>query len=539
MEAHQGHCDRHCKIHQSDLTKSPQKAMDGKWQLSPSSQRFREIAVTALISLSQRYPNVHFCFVEEEFWLFFFDIIQHHDLPLNCLPLSKDMPPLTTRRPGQSPRDFLQQGDVVAVIGRPYGILQGVDFISDNLRVLCVPIPVVSYTLQTSLWKHNCDVVGFAAMCCPFIPCREYVRVPIGTFRALFLGEPVYERKAMRAMLAALQFVFGKFERVYGIGEFSKSVTEGFMDATRDAGAVPDGRNIMIMVDRTVDLQSMVFVHGSYQGYLEELGIWKDRDSAAVPERLAPMLGMKHASDVESLPLFGERDDIFEVAALLSLTEAQKRISVSGIRTGIREQLQDLHQRILQSIQNTLRSEYMLDLLTQVQIGAVDAEKDARILVYSAYGHAVAYRMLSILKLQGKIDKAKGIAPLIATVTGLPAFAKWSALEPLLEQRYSVEPPRQIRSVGRIIPTMVSVVSSLVADEWKRPNFPVETNYMSTKSPVAPDKHRWLIFVAGGMTATELRVLRMAVKNCRPDDEFVFMTTEIVSPNHFMTNLIR
>ena len=86
---------------------------------------------------------------------------------------------------------------------------------------------------------------------------------------------------------------------------------------------------------------------------------------------------------------------------------------------------------------------------------------------------------------------------------------------------------------------MVSIVSSLIAYTCKRPNFPVTPNYKSTKSAVPPDKHRWFIFVAGGMTATELRMMRAAAKMCRPDDEFVFMTTEVLSPSHFMTNMIR
>ena len=82
-------------------------------------------------------------------------------------------------------------------------------------------------------------------------------------------------------------------------------------------------------------------------------------------------------------------------------------------------------------------------------------------------------------------------------------------------------------------------MSSLIAYTCKRPNFPVTLNYKSTKSAVPPEKHRWFIFVAGGMTATELRMMRATAKMCRPDDEFVFMTTEVLSPSHFMTNMIR
>ncbi|OHT01364.1 hypothetical protein TRFO_07605 [Tritrichomonas foetus] len=500
--------------------------------------RLENVAASALSNLHEQFPDVYFYFVEPEYWSYFYNISQKSNLKVHIIDVMAEIP-ISPRTSSQTPQDFLDPKDKVLYIGRPFSLLQICKtqvVMKRQNPIIFVSIPVYSYSLKIEVWKQPINFTSFSSLCFPFIPFRHYLQLAVGSFKKIFMTEPVYEEKAIKAALSSLMFIFGRFDRVYAVGHFSSSIAKGFLDC-HDVQIQP-GQNVLVLMDRTVDLLSIIRIHDSYINFLEELGCWNPNEDKMNPTALGKMLGKDPAS-ASKLPIFSDQDDAFETLATQPLHDAMRRVNLTDIKNSKVENLAKYHTTVMQKISEFIVQGYLLDLVLKIQRRLVDPIKYGRCVPLSPDGPSLAFRMLSILHFYGMNDEAKSIGRLLAAKFGLPMFSRWNQLDEIAMKSARIDPPPQIKSINPILSSIVSLFGHIVADTWKRPNFPVHESYLSTQTALPDGKHRWFVGVIGGMSSTELRLFKKVAKICRPDDEFIFMSTGIVSARQFMKDIIQ
>ena len=500
--------------------------------------RLDNVAESALINLKEQFPNVFFYFVEPDYWNYFYTISQRSNLNIKVVNILSDLP-ISPRRAGQKAQDFLDPKDHVLYIGRPFSLLQickRPNVMNRTNPVIFVSIPVYSYSLKIEVWKMPINFTAFSSLCFPFIPYKHYLQLAVGSFRRIFLSEPVYEEKAIKAALTSMMFIYGRFDRVYAAGSFSSSIAKGFLDC-QDVQIQP-GQNVLVLLDRTVDLLSIIRVHDSYQNFLEESGVWDPLEDRINSSALGKILDVDPQTAAK-LKIFSSEDTAFDILATQLLSDAMQKVNLTDIKNSTVENLHQHHTKVLQWLKKYMNQEYLTELVLRIQRNELDPEKYGRCVPLSPDGPSLAYRMLSMLHYNGNWDKAKSIGRLLAAKFGLPMFSKWNQLDEIAMKSVRIEPPTQIKSINPVLSSFVSLFAHIIADTWKRPNFPIHESYVSSSTPLTQDKHRWFVGVIGGMSATELRLFKKIAKICRPNDEFVFMSTGIVSAKQFMKDVLQ
>jgi hypothetical protein len=359
----------------------------------------------------------------------------------------------------------------------------------------------------------------------------------VGNFAALFLRQPVYEVKALKTALASLVFRFGEFSRVYAAGRFSLSLAKGFLDATR--AKAPPGRNILVLIDRTVDLRGTIELNDSYHGLLEEYGTWDDKISTPQSDVLARMLQLSVA-DAEQALVFGLYDEVFEQIAFRTLGDAENWMKEMDCVTDNRQKLRDQHGRLLQACTDYFECSLVFDLLQRVQRDVISAMESARILAFSDFGAPLAFRLLSVLRILGKKNEAVAIGELLALKFGIQALAKWDRIDQWLTKNTRIDPQPPIAGMAKDIPSLVSLLATILNDHWKKGKGPLPSDESFCSSPGAlpVGRFRWFISVLGGVTPTELAMMRETAKRCRSEDEFVFLMTAVQPPMEFMKEVL-
>lgn len=118
-------------------------------------------------------------------------------------------------------------------------------------------------------------------------------------------------------------------------------------------------------------------------------------------------------------------------------------------------------------------------------------------------------------------------------------FSKWNAADEISMKAPFIDAPAKLKSaIGPFVSPIVALLGQILTDSWKRPNLPVKDSYVSSDEPLPDQKYRWFIGVIGGMSSTELRIFKKAASTCRPNDEFIFMTTDILSARQFMDDIL-
>lgn len=499
--------------------------------------RLELVAKEGLISIQNQYPNAYFYFFEPEYWLYFYDVSNKFKLGINVLEITLDV--MIKKRSGnQSPKVCLAPEDTIVYVGRPYQLLRYLNHPNVKSRVnpiVFVSIPLYSHTLKFDVWKRSVDFSSFNSLCFPFLPFRHFLQLSIGSFKNIFLGAPLFETKALKAALSSLAYLYGRFDRVYAIGSFSSEISKGFLDNCQPQDS-QSGRNNLILFDRTIDILSLMIINNSYIGLAEELEIWDPMDDRIRNRALAGILNVPE-NQVAKYPIYTENDPLFPKLSLLNLEEALRNVRMSDIRNCTTENLVQDHTILLNWLNQEIKRQYFVDLSLKIMKGLVNAEQDGRCIAINPFGPSLAFRVLSVLH-HHKIGTAKPLARLLAARFGLTMFSKWNQIDSICLKTPFVKPPEKIRVVNQQIGTIASLLGIILTDEWKRPNFPMNDSYVSSSTALSNEKRRWFVGVIGGMTSTELKIFKQIAKICRPNDEFVFMSTEIISGRKFMESVL-
>jgi hypothetical protein len=205
-----------------------------------------------------------------------------------------------------------------------------------------------------------------------------------------------------------------------------------------------------------------------------------------------------------------------------------------------REELRDQHGRLLQACTDYFEHSLVFDLLQQIQRDAISAKKSARLLSFSDFGAPLAFRMLSVLRILGKKSEAIAIGELLALKFGIQALAKWDRIDHLLTKKTRIDPQPPIAGMAKEIPNLVSLLATMFNNHWKKGMGPLpsDESFCSSPGPFSVGRFRWFVSVLGGVTATELAMMRETGKRCRPKDEFTFLMTAVQSPMEFMKEVL-
>jgi hypothetical protein len=503
----------------------------------PIADAFLDITVSAVRSVYNANPNVLVYFVEDEYFLSLFEAVRLSGVAVAILPLGGPLPPIKKRRPNEDPMRCIDPEDTVGVIGRPSELVKHLGFFRSvpSINLLFLSIPLLSYTLRIEIWKSPLSCTRYSSFCAPFLRCRHYQKLPLGNFSSLFLTEPIYELKALKASLAALSFRFGKFERVYAGGALSTSACTAFLDAT--SVNTRQANNILVLFDRTIDMAGIIEVNDTYQGYLEECAQWNGDKSAPAPQALAAML-RRAGGEVEQLPVFMEGDDVFGSVALVSLPDAVRRLTGAVLTSDARQRRIDVHRQLIQACYNFLQVTYALEVFVKVQQRQIDALKYGRFIAFADNGPVLAFRLLSVLRLRELKKEAQSIAEFLAIKFGVGAVARWDQIDRFLLSSARVEPPAPVQSITKEMTSLVSTFATVLLDKWQKNKYPVQPAYCSHPTPIPPGRYRWFVGVLGGMSATELRMMRTVAAKCRKDDKFVFFATSVMTPTAFMKEIV-
>lgn len=508
--------------------------------------RFNDVAGTALLNLREQYPKVYFYFFEKDYWLYFFDISQQYTSDIKCLPIDQNIE-IKERKSGEKPYIYLAPEDTILYIGRPSKLLAlcKMPLISSRPNpVIFVSIPILSHSLKFNVWKMPINFKAFTSLCFPFMPYKHFLKISVGSFKEIFLHAPLYQSKALKTVLASLAYIFGHFSRVYAVGSFSSDISKGFLDICHSSD-IPPGRNNLILFDRAIDLQSLMNVDESYIGILEELGLWDEYENRINKRKLANILGIPRNS-VDKLPISTENDPLFAKVKLLTLSEANRTVGFTDFKNTTTENLIQDHTKVLNALYKRLMEEYFLDLVIKIQKNQVDAKKFGRCVPlldlhdeedFKRRGMCLSYRMLSSLHYAQNKDATKSIARLLSAKYGITSFSKWNQIDEIAVTNEKIAPPQKIADITKSITFIEALFGLILTDEWKRPKFPYKDSYLSTMNYLPNEKFRWFVGIIGGMTSIELSILKKIAEICRPNDEFIFMSTELLSPHEFMDNV--
>lgn len=136
-------------------------------------------------------------------------------------------------------------------------------------------------------------------------------------------------------------------------------------------------------------------------------------------------------------------------------------------------------------------------------------------------------------------NEAKSIARLLSARYSVKEIAKWNQMYDYLQKQNEIseKQPKEVRSISNLSNSAI-ILSNILTKKDNSKEFFVNPHYFS-KEPVIPkDRQRWFVVLIGGMSDVELSEFRNVSNLCRPNDEFIFMTTKLTSPNNFMKELL-
>lgn len=476
-------------------------------------QYIENAAQVALTSISKIYCNSS-VYTDSTFYFFFVYIVQKYKIQLNVLSLDK-------------PMQRMKDDDSVVVIGPPNEILHFTQNISRDCLVIYLSVPVASSSFKFNVLGQPVNAIKFGGFCLPFVPRKKCLYLPIGNFSHFFLEQNSYHVKALKAAIAATAHIFGGFNRVYGVGELSSKVASGVIDAlSKD---IPRMNNNLVVLDRTLDMETPLRFNETYIGFIEELYPFEEFDLEIPGPAQQPIFG-------RITPVTSVDDMIFNDIAVMSLPEVRRRLEVTNLGTVFSNELKNHHSSLVNNIENRMKVCYPKELFLDVQHKEKDPITQARILGIGETGSILAFRALSVLRAQGENKKAEQYGRFLGQAFGVPAVAKWARIDGFLQNIPKVDVPSTQLS-SRIGP-LVATFAQIIADQWKRPKFPVQPNYVYTSTPLVNEPQRWFVVIPGGLCGTELALMRSLAKNIRPNDQFVFMPTNMYSPDKLMAEIL-
>ncbi|KAK8878163.1 hypothetical protein M9Y10_004928 [Tritrichomonas musculus] len=497
-------------------------------------------ALESLKKLRETFPGIYFYFFEPDYYLFFKKIAEKKIPDIHVENILSNVSISKMRPKNLSARQCLEINDQIFYIGRPYQLLQICRLPVVKSRenpVIFASIPLYSHSMRIEVWKTPVNFKSFTSLCIPFVPFPHYLQIACGTFKTLFINEPLFELKAVKEILSSLSSILGKFDRVYSAGSISTQFARAFSEAPQPSenGSI---QNNLILIDRTIDLLNMIRIHDSYISFLEEVGAWDKSKDRVDPKKLSQILNITE-TEAQRLNMYTKDDPLFEKIALSNLPEAIRQINTTEMQKSIPEQFLQNHIKVIKWLNFSITNGYLIDLVLRIQRNMVDALEYGRCVPLSPTGPSLAFRMLSILHYNGKTEATQSIARLLAAKFGISMFSKWNAADEISMKTSLIEAPSKLKSaIGPFISPMVALLGNILGDTWKRPNLPVKDSFVSTEKPLTDEKRRWLVGVLGEMSATELRMFKKTAAFYRPNDEFVFMSTDIRSPRQFMDDIL-
>ncbi|KAH0796059.1 hypothetical protein GPJ56_000127 [Histomonas meleagridis] len=462
-------------------------------------------------------------------------LAQKRSLELNLIKIGMQLPVFSRNSSQPHSTTILGQNDEIIVLGSPHNILKNSSLLPSN-PLIFVTIPFESYIFRSSIWKHPVSFKGFGSLCFPFVPYKEYIRIPIGTFESLFISEGIFEVKALKGVLSCLEFVFGPFSRVYGVGKLSSEISQGFLNNNINHNA----RNMLILFDRSIDLLSMSQVNTSYIGLIEEFCCWDSFENSPTFESIAKILNVS-TTETRNMKMFKSNDPTFDELLLMPITEALQSISNLDIRSTESERLQKEHMSVIQNIIRVFKNTFDYEVLTRIQNKEknYDPKVYGRVLALDERTKLLGFRLLTILQCYGMKSEAESIARVLAFRHSLRTFAKWNQLDQFLSD-VQIQIPDVLKSYPnkKSLSKLAAALSLILTREKKETAFPIKPNYFSNSDKIPSDKQRWFVVTIGGMTLAELWSFKKVASICRPNDEFVFLTTKLTAPNEFMAEII-
>ena len=478
------------------------------------SPHIKNFAIAALTSLTNIYPGCPI-YLDSLFYYFFDYIKREANIPIELFEIKKVMGPKTSE-------------DTVVVLGAPNSLTSFLPNINRQARTIFLTVPVQSFTFKFHIMRTPVNAVIFSGFCFPFSPRLKCLHLPIGSFSNFFLESNSFQIKALKASIITLAKIFGSFNRVYGVGELSSKIASKVVD---NLSHIPTGNNNLVLLDRTLDLLTPLRFNESYIGYIEELYNFEEFDLFLHPSVHKALF--KRLTGVT-----GVNDTLFDELSLLTLQEAKRRLSIKGVSSATENDLKNYHLQILNNIDFLMKDQYLLELFLQVQHNEKDPVTQARILGVHESGPALSFRALSVLRAQGK-KSAEAYARYLGQAFGVQTFAKWARIDDYLQKVVKCDAPSRALQMGTRIGPLVSVFAQIINDEWRRPNFPVQPNYLYTSTQLSDNPQRWFVIIPGGICGNELALMRSLAKSIRPNDEFAFMPTHMFSPTALMNEILK
>lgn len=493
--------------------------------LSLLSEQIRRLSYLSILELTSKYPNARVFFVESEFYQFFRSIIIEQNEKISLFELGSAVEAVA----------HLSADEPIVVIGRPREILRMSKSIPPN-PVVFATVPFRSVSLRAAVMQRSS--LCFSALAevkSAFIPRSRlgYVSLPIGRFNDIFFSNTFFEAKCLKTALELLDFAVGGFERVYGVGPVSSTVLPNF------AETCTGGSNVLVAMDRIVDLMGAIKMNTTYIGALQEYGVLDEESECIVKlESLLQLMG-KSRNTSGKISILNESDDIFNNCALFPLDVAFQQIRNIDIKTTEMEKKQQQHLELLQKLININKNTFFPEVFLKIQNQQKKYEPEVfgRSIINAPIDISYSFRLLSILH----SNKSKGetsIARLIAAKYGVPSFAKWDRIsesikkQPVLPLADNVNPSLSFDTL------LGSILSWILTDKRKGNNFPYKEFYCSSKTNLSKEKRKWFILIVGGLCISELFMFKYIARKCRPNDEFVFITTKMLNQNEFMREVI-
>lgn len=501
--------------------------------LSFFSERFQQISYFSIINLKRLYPDVYFYFVESEFYYFFKSIVIKYDIKINFFELGSKVP-IMERKEEEERSHVLDPNDQIIVIGRPKEILK--KYIPPN-PIIFVTIPFRSISFRSSVWRNAClNFSEMTDMKNMFIPRSRlgYISIPIGDFNDIFLNDHIYGTKSLKSCVSLLDFVVGGFERVYGVGPLSSSILPGFIETNNGNY---DEKNVLIMMDRIVDLMGIIKMNTSYIGTLQEYGVLDEKsEKLLTPESLSFLMSITESKNVSILD---ENDEIFKKLSLLPLDVALKQVQNLDIKTTEVEKSQQQHIKLLQSLNNIFNNTFFPEVFMKIQKQKKKYEPEiyGRCIVDAPIDIGYSFRLLSILN-NYKSKGTKSIARLVAVKHGLSKFAKWNRISDSIAKQKDLPFAEKVNPKPSFTTLLGSILSWILTDKRKGNTFPIKEFYSSSNNQLTKEKKHWFILTVGGMSISELFAFKYIASKCRPNDEFIFLTTKMLNQNQFIHDLI-
>lgn len=477
-----------------------------------------QVCKAALEHVTSFKPVPNFIMVDSLLWNFFFSISKRYNMPLNLIPLSRNIPAISSN-------------EIVGLLGRPREIEQFDHSLPPGTKVFIITIPLESFLVKTNILKLPLSLVGFQSLCFPFLPTANTLLMPIGNFSSLFINEPVFESKAIKSCLVCLNELFGGISRTIGIGEYSSNLVRGYLDAISSISKLAsDSPNILLSLDRDLDLITPISTCGTYLNLLEEF-IPFDSINFSVPAEYLSQVLKIHGS------FFSPSDDLFPQISIMTPSAAISYLKGLSIRPGERGTLKEGHLKILQHLIQLNETKYLLQLFLELENDTKKAEEKGRILAIDDDAQ-LGYRFLSFLVALGKKSQAKSIARLIGRRFGIPMFSKWTRIEQMLPKRMNEVSPDGIKEIISSYPIQPVLPTLLAKSMMEMPINDVKNYYCSTAVSLPKKPLRWFVVVIGGITNNEIAMMKAVAAKCRPNDEMILVPTSIYSPSNFMREIL-